>query len=288
MPRVAAVTMTYNEPDFVPIWTRHYGRHVGPEHCYVFDHGSDDGSTDGLGDVNVIHLPRSPFDEPSRRRFINAFCGSLLEYYDFVLHADIDEIVLPDPRRHATLTDYCSTPRGVATNAIGLNVQHVPALEPALALTRPVTLQRRFVWLGSTMCKPLLIRGPVTWSQGGHCCEYPVTFDGLYMFHLRWFDLALGLKRLAKTRAMPWSDEPTGATYQKMDDAAFTALFNGLASRPRRGHVQFDPARGAIMADMLRKVAGSWVPETHEAHRISLTIASQDLWPIPRYFQGAF
>ena len=27
--------------------------------------------------------------------------------------------------------------------------------------------------------------------------------------------------------------------------------------------------------------------ETHEAHRIGLTIASQDLWPIPRYFQGA-
>ena len=87
---------------------------------------------------------------------------------------------------------------------------------------------------------------------------------------------------------MPWSDEPTGATYQKMDDAAFMTLFNGLASRPRRGHVQFDPAHGAIMADMLRKVAGSWVPETHEAHRISLTIARQDLWPIPRYFQGAF
>ena len=39
--------MTYNEPDFVPIWTRHYTRHVGTEHCYVFDHGSDDGSTTG-------------------------------------------------------------------------------------------------------------------------------------------------------------------------------------------------------------------------------------------------
>jgi hypothetical protein len=73
-----------------------------------------------------------------------------------------------------------------------------------------------------------------------------------------------------------------------MDDAAFKALFNGLASRPRRAHVHFEPAREAIMSDMLRKVAGSWVPETHEAHRISLTIASQDLWPIPRYFQGAF
>jgi hypothetical protein len=41
--------------------------------------------------------------------------------------------------------------------------------------------------------------------------------------HLRWFDLTLGLKRLAKTRAMPWPDEPTGATYHKMDGEAFAA-----------------------------------------------------------------
>jgi len=280
--------MTYNEPDFVPIWTRHYARHVGAENCFLFDHGTDDGSTDRLAGFNVIRLPRSPFNEPSRRRFVNAFCTSLLEYYDFVVSADIDEIVLPDPDQHATLAAYCAAPRGPVTNAIGLNVQHVPSLEPPLDLTQPITAQRRYVWLSSTMCKPLLIRAPVTWSPGGHCCEHPVRFDGLYMFHLRWFDLGLGLRRLAKTRATPRSDLPTGAAYQRLGDADFTALFHRLADLPRRGHVQFDPARGAIMAEMLRKVAASWVPETHEAHRISLTIASNELWPIPRRFAGAF
>ena len=209
-------------------------------------------------------------------------------YYDFVVSADIDEIVLPDPDQHATLAAYCAEPRGPVTNAIGLNVQHVPSLEPPLDLTHPVTAQRRYVWLSSTMCKPLLIRAPVTWSPGGHCCEHPVRFDGLYMFHLRWFDLGLGLRRLAKTRATPRSDLPTGAAYQRLDDADFTALFHRLADLPRRGHVQFDPARGAIMAEMLRKVAASWVPQTHEAHRISLSIASNELWPIPRRFAGAF
>lgn len=288
MPSVAAVTMTYNEPDFVPIWTRHYARQVGAANCYVLDHGSDDGSTEGLGAVNVVHLPRSAFDEPSRRRKINAFCAELLTRYDFVLHADIDEIALADPRHHATLVDYCASPRAVATNAIGLNVQHLPGVEAPLDPSRAITLQRRFAWLGSTMCKPMLIRAPVTWSQGGHCCEHPVRFDGLYMFHLRWVDLGLGLRRLAKTRAMPWSDAPTGATYQRMDDAAFTALFNRLAAQPRRGAVQFDPARGAIMAGMLRQVAASWVAETDAAHRISLTIAGNELWPIPRYFSGTF
>ena len=288
MPRVAAVTMTYNEPDFVPIWTRHYARHVGADNCYVIDHGSDDGSTDDLGAAHVIRVPRSPFDEPSRRRHLNEICATLLRRYDFVISADIDEIVLPDPRRHATIAAYCEQPRAEVTSAIGLNVQHVPAREPPLDLSRPVGAQRRFAWLCSTMCKPLLIRRPVTWSQGGHCCEHPVTFDGLYMFHLRWCDLPLALRRLAKTRSMAWSAEPTGATYQLMDDRAHTALFNHFASRPRRAHVEFDPGRGAIMRDMLRQVADSWVAETHHAHRISLRIASPDLWPIPRHFQGAF
>ena len=251
MPRIAAVTMTYNEPDFVPIWTRHYARHAGRDTLLTSSiTAPTTAAWTGWAMSMRSALPRSPFDEPSRRRlFINASCGSLLEYYDFALHADIDEIVLPNPRQHATLTDYCSAPRGEVTNAIGLNVQHVPALEPALDPTRPVTLQRKpFVWLGSTMCKPLLIRRPVTWSQGGHCCEYPVTFDGLYMFHLRWFDLTLGLKRLAKTRTMPWSDEPTGATYQKMlDDAA-----------PRRCSTALRRGPGAPMSSSIRHAARSW------------------------------
>jgi hypothetical protein len=261
---------------------------VGAANCYVLDHGSDDGSTDGLGAVNVRRLPRSAFDEPSRRRLINEVCADLLTRYDYVLHADIDELALPDPRHHATLTDYCAEPRGVATNAIGLNVQHVPSREPPLDPARPISRQRRFVWLSSTMCKPMLIRAPVTWSQGGHCCEHPVRFDGLYMFHLRWYDLNLALRRLAKTRAMPWSDEPTGAMYQRADDAAFLALFKRLADQPRRAHVQFDPSRGAIMAAALRRVAASWVAETKCTHRISLHITGGELWPIPRYFVGTF
>src|SRR5271166_927807 len=42
--------------------------------------------------------------------------------------------------------------------------------------------------------------------------------------HRRWFDLTLGLKCLAKRRAMPWPDEPTGATYQTLGDEAFAVL----------------------------------------------------------------
>jgi hypothetical protein len=59
--KLAAITMVYNEPDYMDIWCRHYARQVGAENCYVIDHVSDDGTTDGLGDVNVTRLARSPF-----------------------------------------------------------------------------------------------------------------------------------------------------------------------------------------------------------------------------------
>ena len=47
--RVAALTMMHNETVWAPVWARHYAREVGAENCLVLDHGSTDGSTDGLG-----------------------------------------------------------------------------------------------------------------------------------------------------------------------------------------------------------------------------------------------
>jgi hypothetical protein len=35
-------------------------------------------------------------------------------------------------------------------------------------------------------------------------------FDDLYIFHLRYFDRDVGLRRLAKTRMQPWSHPDTG------------------------------------------------------------------------------
>ena len=73
--KLAAVTMAYNEPDYTDIWCRHYARQVGLENCYVIDHGSDDGTTEQLGAVNVIRIPRSPKDNEVRARLVSDFCS---------------------------------------------------------------------------------------------------------------------------------------------------------------------------------------------------------------------
>ena len=110
------------------------------------------------------------------------------------------------------------------------------------------------------------------------------------MFHLRWYDHALGLRRLAKTRTMAWSESSMGgaAKYQRLDDAGYTALFMERAAWPRRVYVRFDPARGMIMRTMLKTISATWVAETTLAHRVNLNILGLELWPIPRYFKGTF
>ena len=59
LPRIAAVTMAYNEPDFVGLWAAHYGAEVGARNCFVVDHGSDDGSLEAQIAADVGDIGRA-------------------------------------------------------------------------------------------------------------------------------------------------------------------------------------------------------------------------------------
>ena len=285
--KVAAVTMAFNEPAHLPLWVRHYARQVGARNCYVIDHGSDDGSTAGLGEVNVIRIPRSAQDDARRARFLSQFCASLLAWYDWVIYVDVDEIVLPDPRAHDTLAAYCAERLPEVVTAIGFNLHHLPHAEPPLDLVRPVTEQRRWVRFSSAMCKPVLIRRPVEWVPGFHCAaDAPVVFDQLYLFHLRWFDRALGLARLAKTRAMPWADANAGA-WQRVDDAEFATMMDRIAGLPQRRGLAFDPAAPPL-GDALAAVLESRHGREQQRYKIDLHLDVDELWELPARFRGRF
>lgn len=285
--KVAAVTMVYNEPDFLPIWLRHYAHQVGGRHCYVIDHGSDDGSTDSHGEVNVVRIPRSAQDDERRTHFISRFCAALLDWYDWVIHTDVDEIVLADPRSYATLTEYCAGSPPEVVTAAGFNVHHLPESEPAVDLTRPISEQRRWVRLSGAMCKPVLIRRAVDWVPGFHCAsDAPVAFDRLFLFHLRWFDKALGLKRLAKTRAMPWADPQAGA-WQRVPDSDFVSLFEVFSRLPQRENVEFDVAV-APLSDAVQAFLDSRKGREHERYKIDLELNVDELWAIPPRLRGTF
>src|SRR5208282_4196404 len=80
--QIAIVTMVYNERVNLPIWIRHYTNHCPGATLFVIDHGSDDGSTQGLIGVNLVPLPRTPFDDQIRvssSRISNTiYCDSMM------------------------------------------------------------------------------------------------------------------------------------------------------------------------------------------------------------------
>src|SRR5438132_5203078 len=95
--KIAIVTMVYNERVNLPIWIRPYSAHCPGAALFVIDHGSDDGSTQGLPGINLIPLPRTPFDDQTRTEFVTDFQHALLRFYDIVIYTDCDDMLVADP-----------------------------------------------------------------------------------------------------------------------------------------------------------------------------------------------
>jgi hypothetical protein len=231
-PKVAAVTMVYNEPIFLPLWRSHYGGEFGEQCCYVVDHGSDDGSTDQLGKTNVLRIPRSPKHNKKRAQFISEFCSSLLEWYDTVIYTDVDEFVVADPLRWNGLTEFAQYLTGPSVNCIGFDVYQVARLEGPLDPELPVLQQRHWARFSLAMCKPLMVRSRVSWQPGFHSSDHLMTFGDLVLFHLHYFDQDVALARQAKTRSMPWGDGPADH-YQRWPDEKMVGMMSA-ASRLER------------------------------------------------------
>ncbi len=260
MPPLAIITMTYNEAGKLPIWLRYYGRQVGLKHCYVIDHGSDDGSTAAMGEANRIVLPRSPQDEDRRVGLVTDLTRGLLRYYQRVAYVDVDELLLADPARYADLRDYAARMTTDAVTSVGLEIVHGTG-EPPLRSDAGVGGQRGSAIFSSSMCKTNMVGRAVNWAPGWHAHDGAPRFDDLYLLHLRHADLDQALSRLAITRAMPWASEEAGR-HQRNEDGWMRDVvshFGGLPFAPDQGITTPD---GPIAADLAAFVADATPGDT--------------------------
>ncbi|MGC5747780.1 glycosyltransferase family 2 protein [Gluconobacter sp. NFX36] len=282
---LAVVTMVYNEPEHLLIWRRHYGAQVGEQSCYVIDHGSDDGSTDALGQINRARIPRSPQDDERRTRSIGKFCESLLEWYDSVIYVDVDELLLPDPDIFPSLTHFAQANTRPVVTATGLDVIHLPESEAPLDYTRLVSVQRQHVRFSSAMCKPVLIRAAITWAPGSHCCAEiaPEMGAPLFLFHLRYADLSSGLRRLERTRTQPWCSNDVGQ-HQRINDQDWENMLRGMAALPVV-EATFDQ-NDQRLHNWRHAVENSATSRTHDRYRLDLHLNGTELWRLPERFIG--
>lgn len=286
---LAIVTMVYNEAVFLPVWLRHYGGAVGEEHCYVVDHGSDDGSTvpDRTGRASVIRIPRSPQDDTTRNGFIGDLCAGLLRWYRAVIYVDVDEILVADPDVAPSLAAFAAgLSENAVVTAIGLDVIHAPEDEAAIDWSRPIGAQRRWLRFSSAMCKPVIIRRRVSWAPGFHCIDAAPWFAPLFLFHLRYADLPSGLERLQRTRQQPWVSAEAGA-HQRMPDTDWETMLRRMAGLPRVEAVALK-AEDPVLGPWLSRVMDSTRGRETETYRIDLHLSGEHLWEVPTRLRNEF
>jgi hypothetical protein len=230
--KVAALTMAYNEGRHLPVWRKYYGQQVGDENLWVIDHGSTDGSCDGI--AHRLVLPRGrPLDEIDRAEVVSNIQRQLLGdlgRYDVVVFGDCDEFVVPRPSRYRNLADYFERSPPVGTvRCVGISVVQHDFLLPRLDYSQPILQQRPYGFVSRYSAKSLVSSVPMAWGPGFHTCLQPSRLDGnLWMFHLKFADVSSAIERLHVTRGIEWSERARklghGASHRVPDEAIIRAF----------------------------------------------------------------
>lgn len=166
----AVFTIVQNEPVFLPLWLRYYGRYFEPCDIYVLDHDSIDRSTEGVdARYNLLGVHRDEsFDHEWLKNTVAAFQTFLLHSYENVLFAEVDEFILADPDAYSGLDDYIARFRDRVARCTGFDVVHYANEEPALRFDEPILAQRKYWYASRLFCKPLLAKVPLSWGVGFH------------------------------------------------------------------------------------------------------------------------
>jgi hypothetical protein len=234
--RRAVFTIVQNEPTFLPLWVRYYSRHFDPADIYVLDHGTTDGSTDGLEGCQVVEVHRDrSFDHAWLKGTVEDFQAFLLRSYDAVLFAEADEFVVPDPDRYRDLAAYIEALEAPAACCTGYNVVHYPDEEGPLRFGEPILRQRRW-WHPARRwySKRLLARAPLSWHYGFHdelSAPFVQPDPALYLIHLHRVDFDYCLARHRSVTERRWYEEDRrrdlGRHYRVVDPEEFRDWFFG-------------------------------------------------------------
>ena len=199
---LGVATMVYQDYFFLERWYDYYSKQVGAENLYVFSHGNDPKHRSIAKDANVINLPRDEtmfkFDR-RRWRALGHCATGLLEFYNWMIVADVDEIVVVDPDAAPTIPDYLiknyqdTTDGPLNIAPFCLELVHLPEEEPLPILPDETILSRRRIFRPNrNYSKPSLVGGPVIFAPGGHRNTLGRRHmpKDLYTLHLKYFDYA--------------------------------------------------------------------------------------------------
>ncbi|MFX0198412.1 MAG: glycosyltransferase family 2 protein [Candidatus Hodarchaeota archaeon] len=203
-----AFTMAKNEAELLPIWLKYYQPHF--EKIFVLNDGSTDGSIEKCQkdfEFEVIELRKTGESYLDRRvREVGGFFHKLALDYDWVLFADVDEFVVPDPEKYKGLRDYIEKAKGNMVTCTGWEIIQMEGEKP-VDFSNSLLAQRKKLVKVLVYNKTILSRVPIMFKKGFHCPESfgiegreqefmaKAADPALIMIHLQRMDLDLYQKR---------------------------------------------------------------------------------------------
>jgi hypothetical protein len=184
----------------------------------------------------------------------------LLESYESVLYSDSDEFVCaaPDALRGASLAEFLRSLKDAVGITNGYDQLHDIGSEPPYDPAHKLLDQRRVMRRQPSMDKPLISRLPLNWIPGFHAAvEGGIPVPGLYLLHLRWFDLDQALIKGGFYRKSSWSPydvENSLAEYQREGETEIVARFraNLAIAADLRGKTFDATASHTVVPDWMR------------------------------------
>lgn len=251
--KVFAMTFAYNESFFLPRWVAYYSSQLGAENLFVIDHGSTDLSTQGLGRVNIIRVPRESYDEVQRILAASDFHAGLLKYYDAGFVTDADEFIVADPRSYRDLRDFAAKTSAKAVACVGLELFHDRRHEPDFNDSLPILAQRNLVMFDSWMCKRSFASKAVRFGGGFHTSDQPVVFaDELYLIHLKNFDYKFRVARQRITSSWVYAGDWGEHARQEMESV--NKLFDNVDDKILCGQISNELDFSADISRCLQRV----------------------------------
>ena len=157
--RVAVATDAVSAGELFPYWRRYYGSQFGFDNLFVATYRNN-AAFAGLPLGRVISVD-ADYSDTLRVALMGKMVRELLTRYDVVIRADVDEFLVPHPRRAASLKDYAQSLAHPYVTALGLNVIEIEHEPPLVLDGRPLLSQRRYCVATASLCKISIATRPL-------------------------------------------------------------------------------------------------------------------------------
>jgi len=189
--RIAVFTHSFNESFQLEVFFNHYAKLTDPKDIYVIDHGSDTVKAEEVikNKCQIIYLPKTPRDDFNIKQYCEYFQRFLLTQYEWVIHVDVDEILIHEFGMQHFRDQLFSNNLGfICLPEFAAELVEHPDNDNELIGYKDLCKQRKNMVINNSYIKPAVTSIPAYWGPGFHYCLNDLktkTISGLWMMHLK-------------------------------------------------------------------------------------------------------